>query len=91
MDWLTNELPIARKDHACTACAAWNLSGYTLDDCETPQQREIVKVAKADGWKIHKGQKHQKCTGVDGGEFFTVRARLDMDEVCRALGLYDDV
>ncbi len=87
---LSTTYPVARKNHHCIACEAWLDSGYTLDDCETDEQREIVIKAQKDGWKILKGEKHMKQTGVDFGVFYTARAKLDMDKVVYALDLYPE-
>ena len=87
---LSHTYPVARKNYRCFACESWLDNGYTLDDCETDEQREIVIQAKKDGWKILKGEKHIKQTGVDSGVFYTSRYKIGMDKVVRALDLYPE-
>jgi hypothetical protein len=87
---LSTTYPVAQKNYQCVACEAWLDSGYTLDDCETEEQKEIVKKAESDGWKILKGEKHIKQSGVDFGVFYTTRAKIDMDKIVLALDLYPE-
>ena len=80
----------AKKEYRCDACAQWDRAGYMLNDCETHEQRLKVASAEADGWKILPGQKYRKVTGINDGVFMTYRARLDMDDVCYDLNMWDE-
>ena len=79
----------AKKHYRCDACEEWRRSGYSLDDCETSDQRLIVEAAEADKWRILPGQPYRKVTGIHEGDFCTYRARPGMDTLCFELGLWD--
>ena len=53
-------------------------------------QRKAVLAAEADNWRILPGQKYRKCKGIYDGEFFTYRARIDMDSVTYDLDMWED-
>lgn len=79
MDVLSDKIVIARKNYLCNACEAWNRDP---PDELTEDEKRIVAEAEADGWRIKMGQKYRRQEQVDGGEFFTYRARPDMDRLC---------
>lgn len=87
---LSDKIVTARKHYLCNASEQWWRSGYSIDDCDTSDQKQIVEAAKADKWKILPGQKYRKVTGIHEGELCTYRARCGMDSVCLELGLFDD-
>lgn len=87
---LTDQIVTARKHYACDACHWWSRSDYTVNDCETSEQRLIVEAAQADRWRILPGQAYRKVTGVHEGQMSTYRARPGMDTVCRELDLFQD-
>lgn len=86
----TDKVVIARKPYRCDASEQWLRAGYTVEDCETSEQRLTVEAAEADRWRILPGQAYRKATGIYENAFCTYRARPGMDAVCRALGLFDD-
>lgn len=86
---ISDETLTARKHYYCDACYWWQRSGYTLDDCETADQKLLVEAAIADKFKIKPGQAYRKVHGKDQGEFVTYRARPGMDTVIRELNLVD--
>jgi hypothetical protein len=79
----------ASKLYPCDACAAWHRSGYGQQDVSEDDWL-IIEGAKADKWKILKGEQYRKIVYKDGGEFVTYRARIDMDALCLRLKLFDD-
>jgi hypothetical protein len=86
----TDKLVAARKHYPCDASYWWGRSGYTLNDCETSEQRLIVEAAQADKWRILPGQMYRKLTGIQDGDFMTYRARPGMQTVIEQLDLVDD-
>ena len=87
---LTDNIVQARKHYKCDACEQWNRSGYTINDCETNDQRLIVEADIADNFKILRGQTYRKLIGIQDGSVCTYRARVGMDSVCRDLEMWDD-
>jgi len=87
---LSDELVVAKKHHLCDASQKWLRSGYEGSDCDTGDQRKAVLAAEADNWRILPGQKYRKCKGIYDGEFFTYRARIDMDSVTYDLDMWED-
>ena len=78
----------AKKGYPCDACAVWDNMGMALEDCQTDEQREIVKDAQADGWRILPGHLYLKTVYVEDGVVRTYRARPGMDSVCCDLDLF---
>ena len=87
---LTSKLVTARKHYPCDASHWWNRSGFTLDDCETSDQRLIVEAAQADHFRILPSQAYLKVTGIQDGELTTFRARPGMHAICHDLDLYGE-
>ena len=86
---LKDTTPCATKLYACDACAAWCRSGYGQRDVSTDDWL-IIEGAKADKWKIRKGEQYRKIVYKDGGEFVTYRARIDMDALAMRLELFEE-
>lgn len=86
----TDKVVMAKKHYRCDASERWNSAGYTLNECETPEQRLMVEAAEADKWKILPGQVYRKMTGIHDGKIATYRARPGMDAVCADLDLWDE-
>jgi hypothetical protein len=78
---LTDKLVQARKHYRCDASDRWHANGYTIDDCETSEQRLIVEAADADKWRILPGQMYRRITGVFNGKLTTYRARPGMHDI----------
>jgi hypothetical protein len=85
----TDRIVTAKKHYNCDASYFWNRAGFTLNDCETSEQKLIVEAAESDKFKILPGQAYRKVTGIYEGDFCTFRARPGMDSVCHDLDLYD--
>lgn len=79
----------ARKRYPCAACETWLNSGGDMMRQLNARHRLMVQSAKSDGWCIQPGQRYIRARVIQDGEFHTVRARIDMDEVCRALDIYE--
>lgn len=79
----------ARKRYRCDAYALWLDERYTIDDCETAEQKTAVEIMRArEGW-IEIGERYlYVCWRIDGG-LETWRANLEMNKVCKELGFYD--
>lgn len=85
---LTTETRTAQKDYHCDAWTWINNAGFAERDL-TPEQWQSIKDAKADGYKILKGQKYLYCRGMFNGEWSTYRARPELDRICHDLELFD--
>ena len=79
----------AVKDHRCDSCMLWLESGLSLRDCNS-EQIEVIERAKADGFKILKGQKYVKVTVKYDGALQTFKHRPDMYRVCDELELFEE-
>lgn len=86
----TDKIVMAKKHYGCDASKQWNRAGYTVADCETPEQRLMVEAAEADKWRILPGQAYRKVTGIHEGALSTYRARPGMDAVCHDLDMWDE-
>ena len=89
MRTLSDEIHVARKHYECDACWHWLQSGYSEMDVSADQAL-VIQAAEADKWKIKPGQKYRRATYVDGGDFQTFRARIDMDKLVYKLGFYEE-
>ena len=87
---LTDKIVTAKKHYHCDASEQWLRSGYTIAECETPEQRLMVEAAEADRWRILPGQAYRKVIGIQDGELSTYRARQGMDAVCAELDMWDE-
>lgn len=86
-DFAVSTTSVARKDYCCDA-AEWieNAIGYyALSD----EQLAIYEAAKLEGFRILKGTRYSRTQGFFDGEFCVFRARLDLDQICRDLGVYE--
>jgi len=86
---LTDERRTARKSHKCDATAWFHNYGMGRHDL-TPEQQAIFDAAEADNGRILPGQVYHYQRAVYDGRMQTWRARLDMQSVCIAHGLFDD-
>lgn len=79
--------PIARRDYDCQAWPWFDLS----DEAETDlseDDRQIIERARADNFKILKGQRYYCMRGKFNGEWGVYRAKRDMNDLCERLGLF---
>ena len=86
---LTDERRTARKHYKCDATAWFHNYGINRRDL-TPDQQVMFDAAEAHNGRILKGQMYHYQRAVCDGQMQTWRARLDMQSVCLALGLFDD-
>lgn len=87
---ISDKITVARKRYRCDASERWLESGYTLDDCESGDQRLMVEAAMADRWHILPGQAYRKVVGVQDNELCVYRARPGMDKVCFDLDMWGE-
>jgi len=87
-DIFTDTDPVAKKDYHCDACRYWlsNMGENEFDGDDLL----LYQAAKTDGIKIKKGTKYVKREGKWDGEWCTFRARVDMNNLCIKLDLYND-
>jgi len=79
----------ARKAYHCDACALWVNAGYEQRDVSADEWL-CIEAAKADGWRILRGQKYRHVVYRDGSELRTYRARLGMDDIAQHYELGDE-
>jgi len=85
---LSDVTHVAKKNHPCDACRQRNRSNCVKKDMSADDWL-IVEAAKADNWKILRGQVYRKAVFVHEGELVTYRARLGMDALCLKNELFD--
>ena len=73
---LREEYPVARKDYHCDACYQL-LQGMAYPDDFTEEEVITLAQAKADGWKIKKGQQYVKQVN-KYDDIYTFRARPEV-------------
>lgn len=90
MDWqvFTDSEPISRKEYYCDAYRYF-LSNMAERDFNGDDLL-IYQAAKADKFKIKKGTKYFKRTGLFDGMWQTFRARIDMHNLCIKHELYEE-
>ena len=89
---ISNSYPVARKNYGCDAC---NWVTEWLDEFVailTFTEKRVVARARMNGWRIMKGEMHNKATivGCDG-ELYTWRAITAIHELCVEHDVYEDV
>lgn len=87
---LKDEVRTARKEYRCDAFSWWRNTGLALVDCDTDEQREVIAAAEEAKGMIRPGEKYRYQRGVFEQHMVTWRERLEMGNVCRDLGLYDN-
>ena len=79
----------ARKEYDCNA--AHRISNSDLGEIDfEAEDWLIIQKAKAENWKIKKGDLHIFTKGKFDGEFTTVRARIDLNKICEKYEIYTD-
>lgn len=85
--------PIARKKYVCEACI-W-FEGYVLNGFfEIPIKLSEAKLwikAERENYAILPGTQYIKQRQIVDGDFFTFRARPEIDALCRKYELYNYV
>lgn len=89
MSWelANHSTPVARKEYRCEAWPFIDNSGYVELDFDA-EEWEVIQIAKAENFKIKKGDKYVKITGKWEGDFEVFRARADLDAICHKYELY---
>jgi hypothetical protein len=87
---IRDQIVKSKKEYPCDACKIFNNSNYGLKDLATKKQRNILLDAIADNYLIKKDHMYRKMVGIRDGEFIIYRARIDMDDLCCELDLFDD-
>lgn len=80
VDILSEKIVTARVDHRCDACRIFSDTGYGPDDL-SPDEWAVVEKARAEKNMILAGQQYRRAVYADGGQLWTFKARLDMDEI----------
>ena len=79
---------VARKEYDCDAWPWIDNSGL-VDEDYTEEQFLVLAEAKKQGCKILKGDKYLHVKGKFEGDWCTYRARLDLNDLCNELDLFD--
>lgn len=79
----------AVKYYECDTYPLWDRCGFDQTDVSAADW-QIVQAAMAKDWRIEPGDKYRKVIYVDGGEFVTYRAWIEMDDLCQRLDLFDE-
>ncbi len=91
MRWISNSIPVARKNYGCAACV-WITEGLpdVLDGFTFSELRSIVK-ARNNGWRVLKGEKHLQATVIGcNEEIFSWRAIPEIHNICLKYDIYQD-
>ncbi|TVO75106.1 hypothetical protein [Sedimenticola selenatireducens] len=90
MSWDVEDIsyPVAKKAYRCDACE-W-INNVPIDECDlADDERHAISAAKADRYKILKGQKYIKVRGIWEGTWQTFRARIDINNICQRHDIYE--
>lgn len=80
---------LARKDYECHACKAFTTWG-DIDDYElTDEENIIFKMARADDFKIKKGQKYVRQVFDSGDQLITYRAIPEIHQIAIKYKMFD--
>ncbi len=79
---LSSSKPTARKEHYCNACEHLLLDGTPKEGGFSPAEWKAIEKAKANNWKIQKGEKYLKQVGVFDGDFQTFKAIKEIHDIC---------
>ena len=86
---LRDDIRTARKFYDCDASEMWRSYGPPRE-AVSADERLVLEGVEADKWKIRPGQRYRYVAHTEGRRMEVFRARLDMDGLCHAHGLYDD-
>lgn len=84
-----DQTSVARKDYDCDACL-FARDSHPFDYMTFAERRVVVK-ARANGWKIKKGQKYVRQFNTDGSYTWTFRAIPEMHDICIKYEMYPDL
>ena len=85
---ISRATPTANKSHNCDACVWLDAAGYNGMGFSFAEMRSVAK-AKANKWKIIKGEMYTKQSGVYEGEMYTFKAITAIHDICIAHDLYE--
>lgn len=80
-------MPIASKDYVCEACEWLNNYPDVVAEMTFREKRSVVRARKV-GWLIKKGERYIRDRGILDGEFYTFRARPDINNLCHKYEVY---
>ena len=86
---LSESNPVARKEHDCCASdfiLSTGISGFGYSFAEL----RVIAKAKANGYKIQKGERYLRQGNVCDGELYTFKAIPAMHDICIRHGLYEN-
>jgi len=86
---LRDSKPVARKEYDCEA-SDWLLNSNMGEEDMTPEEWQTIKNAEAERFKILPGRLHVSQAGIYEGEFYTFRARIDINDICLKYDIYEE-
>lgn len=90
MTFISEKTVTARKDHNCDACESVLAEGINRFGYSRPELRVLAK-ARANNWKIKKGEKYLRQTIIDdGGMICTLKMIPEVDKICIDNVLYEE-
>ena len=88
MELIHSKIITASKHHPCDACFTFYRNGLGSEEFSSDDQAIIESAIDGFG-RINPGEKYLRQVVKIDGYIFTVRARLDMDMICKKYGLYE--
>jgi len=90
MRTISTSTPTARKVHD-DDCAEWLLNSDLTGDLTFTERRAIV-YANRRNWKITPGMKYVRVTNLeDDGTLYTFKGAPELIDICRRVGLWDNL
>lgn len=78
----------ARKDHDCNA-SDWLINSGMCDDEFTEDELISIESARANKWKIKKGDEYFRQGQIFDGEMITFKAIPAIDNICKKYDFYE--
>lgn len=84
----------ARKDHYCNACEWLRMNGSDSKSLFneydfTEEEKESIRKAENNKWKIKKGESCDYIVGIYDGDFCAFYVIPEIDYICRKYDMYD--
>ena len=87
--FLRDSEPISRKEHYCSACEYLLQNGIPKEIDWKPDEWRAIERAKANGWKIQKGEKYYNQVGIYDGDFQNFKGIIEIHNILRDNDYYE--
>lgn len=81
---------VARKDYTCDSCLFLREGLDNIENRLTEEERASIEKAKANGWKILKGQQYIRQFNSTEGQTYTFKSIPEIHNICIKYELYGD-